>query len=70
MISKKSARRAVDRNRIKRLTRESFRLQQHRLPAVDIVILARRGITELDNATLHRQLHGMWRRLEKSVRNA
>lgn len=70
VISKKSARRAVDRNRIKRLTRESFRLQQHRLPAVDIVILARRGITELDNATLHRQLHGMWRRLEKSVRNA
>ncbi len=68
VFSKKNVRRAVDRNRLKRLVRESIRLQQHRLPAVDIVILARRGVHELDNATLHRQLHGMWRRLEKDVR--
>lgn len=68
VFSKKNVRRAVDRNRLKRLVRESIRLQQHRLPAVDIVVLARRGVHELDNATLHRQLHGMWRRLEKDVR--
>lgn len=68
VFSKKNVRRAVDRNRLKRLVRESIRLQQHRLPAVDIIVLARRGAHELDNATLHRQLHGMWRRLEKDVR--
>ncbi|GAB2787860.1 ribonuclease P protein component [Halomonas shantousis] len=68
VFSKKNVRRAVDRNRLKRLVRESIRLQQHRLPAVDIVVLARRGVQELDNDTLHRQLHGMWRRLEKDVR--
>lgn len=68
VFSKKNVRRAVDRNRLKRLVRESIRLQQHRLPAVDIVVLARRGVNELDNDTLHRQLHGMWRRLEKDVR--
>ena len=68
VFSKKNVRRAVDRNRLKRLVRESVRLQQHRLPAVDIVVLARRGAHELDNATLHRQLHGMWRRLEKDAR--
>ncbi|MFC3283872.1 ribonuclease P protein component [Litchfieldella rifensis] len=68
VISKKNVRRAVDRNRLKRLIRESFRLQQHRLPAVDVVVLARRGVHELDNDTLHRQLYGMWRRLEKDVR--
>lgn len=68
VFSKKNVRRAVDRNRLKRLVRESFRLQQHRLPAVDIVVLSRRGVQELDNDTLHRQLHGMWRRLEKDVR--
>lgn len=68
VFSKKNVRRAVDRNRLKRLVRESIRLQQHRLPAVDIVVLARRGVNDLDNETLHRQLHGMWRRLEKDVR--
>lgn len=68
VISKKNVRRAVDRNRLKRLIRESFRLQQHRLPAVDVIVLARRGVHELDNDTLHRQLYGMWRRLEKDVR--
>ena len=68
VFSKKNVRRAVDRNRLKRLVRESIRLQQHRLPAVDIVVLARRGANDLDNETLHRQLYGMWRRLEKDVR--
>ncbi|GHB02839.1 ribonuclease P protein component [Modicisalibacter luteus] len=68
VFSKKNVRRAVDRNRLKRLVRESIRLQQHRLPAVDIVVLARRGVNDLDNETLHRQLYGMWRRLEKDVR--
>ena len=68
VFSKKNVRRAVDRNRLKRLVRESIRLKQHRLPAVDIVILARRGANELENAALHRQLHGMWRRLEKDFR--
>lgn len=68
VFSKKNVRRAVDRNRLKRLVRESVRLQQQRLPGVDIVVLARRGAHELDNATLHRQLLGMWRRLEKDAR--
>ena len=70
VFSKKNARRAVDRNLLKRLTRESIRLQQHRLPAVDIVVLSRRGVLELDRQTLARQLHGMWRRLEKDVKRA
>jgi ribonuclease P protein component len=70
VFSKKNVRRAVDRNHLKRLTRESIRLLQHQLPPVDIVVLARRGVAELDSATLHRQLHGMWRRLERDVRKS
>ncbi len=70
VFSKKNVRRAVDRNRLKRLTRESIRLQQHQLPAVDIVVLARRDAVGLDSATLHRQLSGMWRRLERDVRKS
>ena len=68
VFSKKNVRRAVARNRLKRLTRESIRLRQQRLPAVDIVVLAKRGVTELDNETLHRQLDGMWARLERDAR--
>ncbi|WP_133483617.1 MULTISPECIES: ribonuclease P protein component [Halomonas] len=67
IFSKKNVRNAVDRNRLKRIVRESIRLQQHRLPSVDIVVLARRGVHELDNATVHRQLHGMWRRLAREA---
>ncbi len=68
VVSKKSLRRAVDRNRLKRLVRESVRLRQEQLPDVDIVVLARRGVGELDNAVLHRQLHGMWKRLAREAR--
>jgi ribonuclease P protein component len=32
---------AVARNRIKRLARESFRLNQHDLPSVDVMVSAR-----------------------------
>lgn len=70
VFSKKNARRAVDRNLLKRLTRESIRLQQHTLPAVDIVVLSRRGVLELDRKALARQLNGMWHRLQKDARRA
>lgn len=68
IFSKKNVRRAVDRNRFKRIARESIRLRQHKLPSVDIVLLARRGLVELDNETVHRQLHGMWQRLDRELR--
>ncbi|QFT86790.1 Ribonuclease P protein component [Halomonas sp. THAF12] len=70
IFSKKNVRRAVDRNRLKRIARDSIRLRQHRLPPVDIVLLARRGVQDLDNATVHRQLHGMWKRLEREANKA
>ncbi len=41
-VAKKNVRRAHERNRIKRLTRESFRLRQHELPAMDFVVVAKK----------------------------
>jgi ribonuclease P protein component len=41
VISKKNIRRAVKRNLVRRIIRESFRLNQHSLPNIDMVILAR-----------------------------
>lgn len=64
-VSKKRARRAVDRNRIKRQIRETFRLRQHKIPAFDIVIIAKQGIVEQDNAALRDTLNYLWRKLAK-----
>lgn len=45
VVSKRTFRRAVDRNRAKRLLREAFRLSRHQLRTdVDVVLVARAGI--------------------------
>lgn len=45
VVSKKTFRRAVDRNRAKRLLREAFRLSRRRVASdVGVVLVARRGI--------------------------
>lgn len=64
-ISKKNARRAVDRNRIKRLIRESFRLNQHELPAVDLVIMAKPVTKSAENKQISHSLQEHWNRLKK-----
>lgn len=69
VIAKKNIRNAVDRNRMKRLIRESFRLQQHQLPPIDAIVLARRGMDQLDNATLSKQLNKQWQRLIRKAAN-
>ncbi|WP_439242831.1 MULTISPECIES: ribonuclease P protein component [unclassified Lonepinella] len=61
-VPKKHLKRAHDRNRIKRLSRESFRLLQHSLPDYDFVIVAKAGIGKLDNPTLTHTLDKLWQR--------
>lgn len=56
---------AVRRNRIKRLVRESFRLHQRELPAVDIVVNARAGVRNADNGQIATSLERHWRTVIK-----
>ncbi|WP_166268637.1 ribonuclease P protein component [Marinobacter caseinilyticus] len=68
VFSKKNLKHAVQRNRVKRLVRETFR---HRtdLPAIDIVVLGRQGLASVENDALHRMLNDLWERLiRKSAR--
>ena len=62
-IAKRYIPQAVARNRIKRLIRESFRGQQRQFDALDIVVLARPGLAELDNDTLRLLLQRQWAEL-------
>ncbi|MEZ5436434.1 MAG: ribonuclease P protein component [Pseudomonadales bacterium] len=59
---------AVQRNRIKRQLRESFRRHQHELIGLDIVALARAGLGKLDNAQLRTIIDAQWQRLLKQKR--
>jgi ribonuclease P protein component len=63
VIAKKNVRLAVHRNRIKRIAREIFRTLPSSEPPMDVVLLARRGLGQLDNAALSSILLRQWQKL-------
>lgn len=76
IVSKKRVKLAVQRNRIKRCLRETFRQVQHELPSFDVVFLAKSHLAELSNeelqlssknAFLH--LSKRYRKLKESVKS-
>ena len=62
-IAKKRVKLAVQRNRIKRQIRESFRLNQHNLPHIDIVVMVKSGTDKLENKEINQQLEKIWRKV-------
>ncbi|QBF83052.1 ribonuclease P protein component [Shewanella maritima] len=64
-VAKRFVKNASDRNRIKRIIRSSFRLNQHDIPNLDIVVLVRNGVVDMDNAQLHRLIEKLWRKLNR-----
>ena len=62
-IAARVLRRAVERNRMRRLIRESFRHHQHALPALDIVIGLRASHERTDSVQLRRSLEKLWQKI-------
>lgn len=60
-LSKKSIAKAHDRNRVKRLIRESFRQKQ--LPNFDLVFLAKPGLKRQSNSAISTKLSKTWDQL-------
>lgn len=67
VIAKRRVRTAVHRNRIKRLLRDHFRLQQHILPDVDFIVLVRPGVDKKDNSELNREITKCLQRISKKI---
>ena len=60
VVSRKVHRSAVERNRIRRQIRESFRLKRGQLKVNDYVVRARPSAAQLDNAALRKALDELW----------
>ena len=62
-VSRRVSKRAVDRNRIKRLVRDSYRQVRLQLPAIDILLIARTSAVQTPAATLREDLSILWAKL-------
>jgi ribonuclease P protein component len=68
-ISKKHLRRAVDRNRTKRIVRESFRVHHDDLSGLDLVVLGRRQLQTAERAQLRCSLEKHWKKITEGAKN-
>ena len=60
IVGKQQVKRAVDRNRLRRIARESFRQHKAAIKALDIVLLLRSECVHLNNKTLREKIDNLW----------
>ncbi|EKD71700.1 MAG: Ribonuclease P protein component [uncultured bacterium] len=66
VITKQAVKLAVDRNKLRRYVRESFRQSQERLKGLDIVVLVRSECTALEKNILRDKIDHLWQALNQS----
>lgn len=64
-ISKKASKLAVQRNRVKRVTREFFRHHRPSAHHFDIVVIARHNIAQVTNKMLVDSLGLLWEKIDR-----
>ena len=67
VVSKKNIPKSVERNRIKRLTRESFRKARSQIPQFDVVVLIRKGLDGLPNLIISSKMETLWKDLHNKT---
>ncbi len=60
VVAKRNAKRSVDRNLIRRIIRESFRLNKAQLPACDFIVILKRPIGKVQREKMRQQLMKYW----------
>ena len=62
-VAARTAGGSVERNRIRRIIRESFRLHQHEIPALDLVVSIRPRARDAAGSELHASLAALWKKV-------
>ncbi len=65
-VSRRTSKRAVVRNRIKRVVRESFRQHRWQLQGFDVIVISRSAAASCDNSALFASLIRHWTKLENA----
>jgi len=68
VVAKKYVSNAVQRNRIKRLIRESFRNNSELLTSLDLIVLARKDADKLDNSLLTQKVNALLQDLNTKLK--
>lgn len=70
IIARKQVKKAVDRNRLKRIWREEFRMLHNDYPDLDIIVMTRKGAHQLSRQAVHKAARYLLQKLKKRYQPA